>query len=306
MPNAMPPAEVDVTTGLVRRMLAEQHPDLAGLPLEVMANGWDNVMLRLGDDLIVRVPRRQLGIRFLVNEQRWLPEIAGRLPLPVPAPVRVGRPSSEYPWPWSIVPFQPGKAAAVTPPADPAQAAGSLGGFLRALHVPGPLRPPAGDGPDNPVRGVPLDVRAEAVAANMNALGDEIDRDRVQHLWDAALAVPRWDGPPLWVHGDLHPANILVHDGRITAVIDFGDVTTGDPATDLSVAWMLFDDPAHREVFWRAYGPVATDHVKHRALGWALALALVMQAHSADNPMMHGIGVCTYRTVLSSALHDRG
>jgi len=295
----MPPAEVDVTTALVRRMLAEQHPDLADLPLEVMANGWDNVMLRLGDDLIVRVPRRELGIRFLVNEQRWLPEIADRLPLPVPAPVRIGRPSDQYPWPWSIVPFRPGQPAAVTPPADPAQAAASLGTFLNALHVPGPLRPPAGDGPDNPVRGLPLDTRAAGFAANMDLLGDGIDRKRVKVIWDAALAVPPWDGPPLWIHGDLHPANILVHDGRISAVIDFGDITTGDPANDLSVAWMLFDDPGHREVFWQAYGPAATDHVKQRARGWAMHLSLVMQAHSADNPMMHTVGTRTYRTVLA-------
>jgi len=299
MPAAMPPAEVDVTADLVRLLLAEQHPDLADLPIQVMANGWDNVMLRLGDELIVRVPRRELGIRFLVNEQRWLPELADRLPLPVPAPVRIGRPSSAYPWPWSIVPFRPGQPAAVTPPADLAEAARSLGTFLNALHVRGPARPPEGDGPDNPVRGVPLDARAAAVAANIDALGDEIDHDRVQHLWDAARAVPHWDGPPLWIHGDLHPANILVDDGRISAVIDFGDLTTGDPATDLSVAWMLFDDPAHREVFWQAYGPIATDHVKDRARGWALALSLVMQAHSADNPLMHGVGVRTYRTVLT-------
>jgi len=295
----MPAAEVDVNTDLVRRLLAEQHPDIARLPLEVMANGWDNVMFRLGADLIVRVPRRQLGVRCLVNEQRWLPEIAGRLPLPVPAPVRIGRPSSEYPWPWSIVPFEPGQVAAVTPPADLADAATSLGGFLRALHVPGPLRPPAGDGPDNPVRGVPLNARAETVAANMDLLGDGIDRKRVKEIWDAARAVPHWDGQPLWIHGDLHPANILVHGGRISAVIDFGDITTGDPANDLSVAWMLFGDPGHREVFWQAYGPAATDHMKLRARGWALALALVMQAHSADNPLMHAIGVRTYRAALA-------
>jgi aminoglycoside phosphotransferase (APT) family kinase protein len=296
----MPPAEVDVTPDLVRMLLAEQHPDLAGLPLKVIANGWDNVMLRLGDDLIVRVPRRELAIRFLLNEQRWLPALADRLPLPVPAPVRIGRPSGEYPWPWSIVPFQPGQPAALTPPADLAAAARSLGTFLNALHVPGPSRPPAGDGPDNPVRGVPLDARATAVAANLDVLGDEIDRDQVRRLWEDARAVPHWDGPPLWIHGDLHPANILVDDGRISAVIDFGDLTTGDPATDLSVAWMLFDDPAHREVFWQAYGPTATDDVKHRAFGWALALSLVMQAHSADNPLMHAVGVRTYRTLLAT------
>jgi aminoglycoside phosphotransferase (APT) family kinase protein len=298
--ETMPAAEADVTIDLVRRLLAEQHPDLADLPLEVMANGWDNVMFRLGAGLIVRVPRRQLGVQCLESEQRWLPELAAGLPLPVTAPVRIGRPSGEYPWPWSIVPFQAGQPAAVTPPADPAQAAASIGGFLRALHRPGPLRPPAGDAPDNLVRGVPLDVRAGAVAANMAALGDEVDRDRVQELWDAARAVPYWDGPPLWLHGDLHPANILVHEGRISAVIDFGDLTTGDPATDLSVAWMLFEDPAHREIFWQAYGPAATEQTKQRARGWALALSLVMQAHSADNPLMHSIGTRTYRTVLAA------
>jgi aminoglycoside phosphotransferase (APT) family kinase protein len=292
----MPPAEVEIGTGLVRRLLTEQQPDLAGLPIEIMANGWDNVMCRLGDDLIARLPRRSLAVRFFENEQRWLPELAPRLPLPVPAPVRTGKPGAGYPWPWSIVPYLPGEPAGRTPPAVPASAARSLGGFLKALHTEAPANAPV-----NPVRGVPLEARNEAVAKNMDVLSKscQIDRVSVQALWDAARAAPRWDGPALWIHGDMHPANILVHDGRISAVIDFGDITSGDPATDLSVAWMLFDDASDRDVFWRAYDPAATAHTKQRARGWALALSLVMMAHSADNPLMQAIGTRTHRAVLS-------
>jgi len=295
--NAMPPAEVDIDTDLVRRLLAEQHPDLAGLPIEIMANGWDNVMCRLGDDLIARLPRRSLAVRFFENEQRWLPELAPRLPLPVPAPVRLGKPGAGYPWPWSIVPYLPGEPAGRTPPAVAADAARSLGGFLKALHTPAP-----GDAPVNPVRGVPLEARNEAVTKNIAILREsrQIDSAKVRGLWDAARATPRWAGPALWIHGDLHPANILVHDSRISAVIDFGDITSGDPANDLSVAWMLFDDASDRDVFWQAYDPVITADTKQRAKGWALALSLVMMAHSADNPLMQAIGQRTYRAVLKS------
>src|SRR5215467_13661769 len=106
----MPAAEVAVSPDLVRRLLAAQHPDLARLPVEVMANGWDNVMCRIGRELAARLPRREAAVTCLVNEQRWLPALASRLPLPVPAPVRTGRPGLGYPWPWSIVPFLPGRA----------------------------------------------------------------------------------------------------------------------------------------------------------------------------------------------------
>jgi aminoglycoside phosphotransferase (APT) family kinase protein len=294
--NAMPPAEAEIDEGLVRRLLAEQHPDLADLPVEIIANGWDNVMCRLGDDLIARLPRRSLALRFLESEQRWLPELAPRLPLPVPVPVRTGKPGAGYPWSWSIVRYLPGQPAGRTPPDVPAGAARSLGGFLKVLHTQAPP-----DAPVNPVRGVPLEARNDAVAKNIDVLkkNNQIDCVRVQALWDAARATPRWDGPALWIHGDLHPANILVHDGKISAVIDFGDVTSGDPANDLSVAWMLFDDASDRDVFWQAYDPAVTAHTKQRAKGWALALSLVMMAHSADNPLMLAIGRRTHRTVLA-------
>jgi aminoglycoside phosphotransferase (APT) family kinase protein len=291
----MPAADVDVDPDLVRRLLAAQHPDLAGLPVAVLANGWDNFICRLGADLLVRLPRRELGAALVLHEQRWLPVLAPRLPLAVPAPVRTGQPGEGYPWSWSITAYLPGQVAARTPPADPAAAAVTMGEFLRALH-----EPARDDAPANPVRGVPLANRHQIVTENMAMLGNQIDQRLSSSLWEAALSAPRWHGPKLWLHGDLHPANILVHDGALSAVIDFGDITAGDPATDLSVAWMLFPDPAHRDVFWDAYGK-ADEATKARARGWALALSLVCQAHSADNPLMAEIGRRAYRAVIAPA-----
>ena len=132
--RTMPVAEVAVDPDLVRRLLAAQHPDLAGREITVLANGWDNFICRIGEDLLVRLPRRELGGRVLRNEQRWLPVIAPRLPLAVPDPVRIGQTGAGYPWPWSITRFLPGEVAGRTPPADPGRAAATMGQIGRA-HV---------------------------------------------------------------------------------------------------------------------------------------------------------------------------
>jgi aminoglycoside phosphotransferase (APT) family kinase protein len=293
----MPAAEVEVSPDLVRRLLAAQHPDLSGLHVEVMSNGWDNLICRLGGELLVRLPRRAAAAKLVEHEQRWLPVLAPRLPLPVPAPVRAGRPGLGYPWAWSVVPFLPGQIAARHPPADLLAAAASLGGFLGALHAPAPA-----DAPVNPFRGVPLADRGALVAEHLSALGGSVDRAAVLDVWQAALATPAWDRPPVWLHGDLHPANILVHRGSISAVIDFGDITSGDPAGDLSVAWMLLPAECH-DAFRDAYGAAgqhpAGAELWARARGWALALSLVFLANSADNPMIAGIGQRTLSAVLA-------
>lgn len=291
----MPAAEVDVSPELVRQLLAAQQPDLAHLPVEVIAHGWDNVICRVGDDLVARMPRRELAARILRHEQRWLPVLAPRLPLPIPAPARVGRPGPGYPWPWSIVPFLPGQVAARTPPDDLRDAAVTLGRFLAALHTPA-----APDAPVNTFRGIPLADRGGNLVQNLSAVGGRVDHEAVMRVWDTAVAAPVWAGPPLWLHGDLHPANILVHRGRLSGVIDFGDITSGDPATDLSIAWMLL--PAeHHGAFLTAYtagGSTADDGCWARGRGWALALALVFLAFSADNPLLAGIGQRTIAAVL--------
>ncbi|MGB6577802.1 MAG: phosphotransferase, partial [Streptosporangiaceae bacterium] len=157
--------------------------------------------------------------------------------------------------------------------------------------------------PANPFRGVPLADRAGSLAANLARLTGQVDRDAVLRAWDAALAAPGYDGPPLWLHGDLHPANILVNHGQVSGVIDFGDITAGDPASDLSVAWMLLPPGCHAR-FWAAYQAAdgrAGDALRTRARGWALNLAIVFLAHSEDNAALREIG----RRTLSSVLADQ-
>jgi aminoglycoside phosphotransferase (APT) family kinase protein len=293
--NRMPAAEVEVSADLVRRLLADQHPDLARLPVEFLANGWDNELYRVGDELVARLPRRALGAQIITNEQRWLPGLAPRLPLPIPYPERTGVPGCGYPYSWSVVPYLPGVPAAQASSFDPAAAAAAVGGFLGALHVPAPP-----DAPANPFRGVPLAARAGTFAANLALIDGQVDRDAVLHVWDAALAAPRYDGPPVWLHGDLHPANILVNDGQVSGVIDFGDITAGDPASNLSVAWMLLPLDWHAR-FWSAYqaaGGRVDDALWVRARGWALNLAIVFLAHSEDHPVLREVGHSTLRTLL--------
>jgi aminoglycoside phosphotransferase (APT) family kinase protein len=295
----MPAAEAEITADLVRRLLAAQHPDLAALPVEPLANGWDNTLFRLGDALVARLPRRALGASILVNEQRWLPSLAPRLPLPVPVPVRTGVPGEGYPWRWSVVAFLPGTPASDGPSFDPRLVAADLGGFFGVLHAPAPS-----DAPANPYRGVPLARRAanfeqNLAALDLAALG--LGREAVLAAWESALAIPPWDGPPVWLHGDPHPANILINDGRVSGVLDFGDITAGDPASDLSLAWMLLPASCHgafRAAYAAASGAPVGEAAWARGRGWALNLGTVFLAWSADNPWMHAVGRRTVAAVL--------
>ncbi|MEY2432352.1 MAG: hypothetical protein QOC92_2077 [Acidimicrobiaceae bacterium] len=288
----MPAAEVDVSAAVVRRLLEQQLPDLAELELVELAYGWDNAIFRLGDELTVRLPRRALAADLVEHEQRWLPELAKRLPLPIPSPVRIGRPTDRYPWSWSVCPWFPGVVATRAAPDDPFEAAETLGAFLAALHHEAPI-----DAPANPYRGVPLQERDDVVRQRAKQVADLIDAPTVVKRWSELAATRPWGGPPLWLHGDLHPANVLVHEGRISAVIDFGDITAGDPATDLAVAWMLFPAEA-RPTFRMAAGDVDED-TWLRARGWALSLALAYLASSADNPMFASLGERVLEAVLA-------
>lgn len=297
MPRDMPVAEVTLTERDVRRLLREQHPDLAHLPLSVLANGWDNLLMRLGDELLVRLPRRDAAARLVEHEQRWLPELAPHLPLPIPVPVRTGRPGMAYPWPWSITTFLPG-ATAAQPPADGGHIAAELGHFLAHLHRPAPT-----DAPRNPFRGGPLRDRDERFRDNLGHVSDSFYHQQMLEAWETALAAEPWTGVPVWLHGDLHPANVLIAGGHVTAVVDFGDITSGDPATDLAIAWM-FLQPHHRPEFWATYAQNAQHSVDAalaaRAMGWALALGAVFLSSSADNPSMHQIGAQTVAAVLQA------
>jgi len=290
----MPAAEIDIDDGLVRRLLADQHPDLAALPLTLAANGWDNAIFRLGAELAVRVPRRQLGADLIANEHRWLPELASRLPIPVPVPLRVGLPSDDYPWSWTVVAWFDGDVAADVTLTDPMVEARRLGRFVDALHTPAPA-----DAPVNPFhRGQPIAELHSRVVNSIERLGDSIDAGAVAARLDRLTDVADWHEAPVWVHGDLHSANVVVRDGMISAVIDFGDITSGDPAVDLAIGWMLFDDAALES--FRASAGAIDDATWSRAQAWALHFALLYLLHSADAPRFRRMGTHLLQRVVAS------
>jgi aminoglycoside phosphotransferase (APT) family kinase protein len=286
-----PPAELEVDEGLVREMLRQQHPDLAGLDLGFLASGWDNLLFRLGTELVVRLPRRALGALLMANELTWLPSLAKGLPLPTSAPVRVGAPQEGYPWEWEIVRWFPGDTAEACAPADLEAAARALGGFLAALHRPAPE-----DAPRSAFRGIPLAQRAPFVRQDLDDLGDVVDRAGLLALWDELAGTPEWGRPPVWLHGDVHPLNLIVDQGVLSAVVDFGDLCQGDPASDLAVAWMLFPS-GPRARFRQAAGgsgPV-DDDTWERARAWAIALGAAL---ATGDERVSAIGHRTLRAVL--------
>jgi aminoglycoside phosphotransferase (APT) family kinase protein len=293
MISPIPPAEVEVDARLVRRLLRNQHPALAGRRLRRIGNGWDNVVFRLGPDLTVRVPRRELGARLIERELRWLPQLAESLPLPVPTPLLVGEPTSFYPWRWAVCTHVPGHACQDVAFSGRAgqRAADTLAGFLRALHVPAPAAAPT-----NPFRGVPLAQRADSVAAALPIV-PRGQRALVARAWGEALEAASHTGADLWVHGDLHGLNVLASRGRITGVIDFGDLCAGDPATDLASAWLLLDRSGRA----RMRAALGTDDAAWaRGRGWAASFGLTFLAHSADSTVTASIG----RRVLEEVCGD--
>jgi aminoglycoside phosphotransferase (APT) family kinase protein len=256
----------DISGTLVRLLLQEQHPDLAGLELREVAGGWDNKMWRLGPELAVRMPRTPRAPVLLRSEQKWLPSLAPVLPLPVPVPVRVGEPSPRFSRTWTVARWVDGEPADIAPITDP-QAADILAGFLTALHREAP-----GDAPANPVRGGPLMRQSFDEWLPMTASSGVAAAAR--RVWEDAVAAPPWEGPPVWLHSDLHPANVVVSGGMLTGVLDFGDLCAGDPATDLAAAWVLLPDGAASR-FFDAYASADNATIR-RARGWAVLRAFVL------------------------------
>jgi aminoglycoside phosphotransferase (APT) family kinase protein len=270
---------VEITGELVRRLIAGQFPQWGDLPVWPVANsGWDNRTFHLGDTMLVRLPSAPGYVAQVAKEQRFLPLLAPRLPLPIPLPLAEGAPGAGYPWPWSVYRWLPGEIAANGGIADLPQFAEDLAHFLRALQA-----IDAGDGPPagehSSYRGGPLatyDAETRAALANLRGT---IDTGAAGALWEEALAAA-FRGPPVWVHGDVAPGNLLVRNGRLAAVIDFGCCAVGDPACDLVPAW-TFLDAQSRTVFRRALG--VDDGMWARGRGWALWKALILRAGAASN-----------------------
>ena len=288
-----PAAEVVVDVELVRALIRTQHPDLSELPLEEVAAGWDNFIFRLGATMAVRLPRRLASVAALEHEQRWLSTIAHHLPIPVTAPLRIGKPDVTYSWPWSIVPWLTGEPADLAPlKADQAK---PLARFLRALHLAAPA-----DAPKNPSRGVPLQQRAKSVEERMDRLAQKTSliNPIVRKAWESALQASPAE-LATWIHGDLHPQNVLVKDGELSGVIDWADIAAGDSATDLATVWMLLPTVAARESAIEEYGsiPAAT---WSRALGWAINLGcLLLETGLAEDSRHAKIGELTLQRIFA-------
>jgi aminoglycoside phosphotransferase (APT) family kinase protein len=271
--------EVHTDVALVRRLLAGQFPHWAGLPIErVPSAGTDNALYRLGGDMVVRLPRIHWAVDDVDKEQEWLPRLAPLLPVAIPLPLARGEPAEGYPWRWSVYRWLAGEHPSVDGLTDAGSLATQLAEFVAALHRIDPTGgPPAG-------RGVPLRKRDAPTRAAIDALQGAVDTAAVTAAWEAALDVPAWPGPPVWVHGDLAPGNLLTVDGRLTAVIDFGGLGVGDPACDLIVAWNLL--PADtRDVFRTALA--VDDATWDRGRGWALSVALIaLPYYDTTNPVL--------------------
>ena len=265
----MHPDEQPVDDALVRALLDDQHPRFRDLPLSrVPSAGTDNALFQLGDALVVRLPRIHWAADDVGKEQAWLPRLAPHLPLPVPTPVELGRPGHGYPWSWSVYRWLDGTPPVAGALADPLGVARDLGAFVARLHA----APGAEDGP-RATRGVPLGEREEHVREALAALeaDPDVDVDACLDLWQACRDAEAWAGPPVWVHGDLAPGNVLLQGDRLAAVIDFGALGVGDPAIDLMAAWTLLPAEA-RSTYRQAAG--ADDATWARGQGWALSVAL--------------------------------
>jgi aminoglycoside phosphotransferase (APT) family kinase protein len=272
---------------VVRRLVDTQFPEWVSLPIEPVAlDGWDNTTYRLGEHLSVRLPNADSYIPQVEKEHRWLPILARQLPLAIPEPVAIGAASEEFPRPWSIRRWIDGEPAA-TAFADRHRVAQRLGEFLWALHradaVDGPLA-----GPHSFFRGGPLHTYDEETRQAMRTLAGRVDENAVARTWDNALA-SRWQHPPVWVHGDMAPSNLIVRGRELVAVIDFGCCAVGDPACDLVFAW-TFLDPMERTAFKSAVG--LDDDTWDRARGWALWKALQVLAHdlTGGTPSADAVG----------------
>lgn len=263
-----------IDEALVRRLVAAQFPQWADLPVRPVAHGgWDNRTFHLGEEMTVRLPSAAGYVQQVEKEHRWLPWLAPQLPLPIPAPIARGEPGEGYPWPWSVYRWIEGETAQRAPIVDMTAFAETLGGFLAALQAcdatGGPL-----PGDHNFQRGGPPGYYDAAARQAIRDLAGEIDTGLAMEVWERALS-SRWQKPPVWFHGDMASGNLLVRDGRLSAVIDFGTSGVGDPACDLYIAWSFFDGPS-REAF-RAALPLDAE-TWARGRGWTLWKAMITLA----------------------------
>jgi aminoglycoside phosphotransferase (APT) family kinase protein len=275
---------VKIDVALVRRLVATQFPKWADLPIRPVASGgWDNRTFHLGEHMSVRLPSAAPYALQVAKEHRWLPKLAPLLPLPIPVPLAMGRPAEGFPWHWSVYRWLEGEPATIERIADLSEFATALAQFLIALQrIDATGGPPPGQ--HNFFRGGPLAIYDGESRQAIATLGGRIDAGAVTAVWQAALAAT-WQGSPVWVHGDVSAGNLLVRNGRLGAVIDFGSSAVGDPACDLAIAWTLLEGES-RDAF-RAALPL--DRATWaRGRGWTLwkgLITLTLAQHVDANPL---------------------
>ena len=268
--------QVDSDPALVRRMLAAQYPEWTDLSIRrIPSSGTDNAIYRLGTEMVVRLPLIHWAVGQVEKEHTWLPQLAPLLPLVIPQPLAMGEPAEGYPWHWSVYRWIDGENAHPSRIADLRETAVGLAEFVGAMH--------ALDLADAPLsqRGVQLVTKDAEIRGAIVAVRHEFDAGALTAAWDEAITAPPWDGPPVWVHGDLSDGNLLVRDGRLHAVIDFSCLGLGEPANDLDVAWDLFSG-ASREAYRTALG--VDDATWARGRGWAITAAYGIPYYEQTNP----------------------
>lgn len=296
--------EIATDASLVHRLLAAQFPAWAGLSIvPVPSAGTDHALYRLGDDMVARLPRIHWAVGQAEMEILWLPRLAPFLPLAIPQPLAQGEPGEGYPYTWSIHRWIDGECATTARITDELQAARDLARFITALQrvetSPGALSRPPGS-----PRGEPLAMRDARTRDAITALRGSLDPTTVTAAWEASFAAPEWSGPPVWIHGDLLPGNVLVQEGRLNAVIDFGCVGLGDPAVDVMAAWTFLSAESRPE--FRAALAV-DDATWARARGWALSVGLIALPYYQDtNPTLAGVAQRAINEALADAPSPRG
>lgn len=286
--------EVEVTEPVVRRLLAAQFRQWADLPMRRVAeSGTDHALFRLGDNLVARLPRIGWADGQSALEAEWLPRLAEQLPLALSIPVGLGEPDADYPFAWSVNPWLPGER--LDPMyVDRAQLALDLAELIRALQSCDPTgATPFGS------RGQPLDQaeRDRSTRDALSAAADLVDAPAALAVWESAQAAPAWNGPPVWFHGDLTEGNLLVRDGRLSGVLDWGTFGVGDPACELTAAWLLLDEPT-RTLFHTVLG--CDDATWERGRGWAVSVgAIGIPYYRYTVPAFARRGVAMIQAVLS-------
>jgi aminoglycoside phosphotransferase (APT) family kinase protein len=273
--------KTDITAELVAGLIEDQFPQWADLPVRpVEADGIDNTTFRLGQSMSVRLPSADAYIEQVDKEHRWLPVLARQLPLPIPEPLAKGRPGRGFPRPWSVYRWIDGDPATPENIGDMARFATDLAAFLGALYRIDPADGPR-PGTHNFFRGGPVDAYDDETREALAALRGHIDTALAAQVWEAALKAGP-PGPPVWFHGDAQPGNLLVRDGRLSAVIDFGTSGVGDPACDTTIAWTFLSGDASRAF---REGLPFNEATWARGRGWAIWKAMIVLVRALkDDP----------------------